>query len=200
VLGGFALTGVGMVAYTYSTTRAIIAENERQALLNQLNQLIAAELYDNVLSEDTIQIRDAEYFGTAEPVTIYRAYKNARPVALLATPAVQGYGGTIRLLIGVYSDGRVAGVRALAHTETPGLGDGIELGRSDWMLQFNDRSLLKPLPGQWHLIKDGGSFDQLSGATITSRAVVRQVRNFLLYFEKNKKQLFNKINESTESH
>jgi electron transport complex protein RnfG len=187
----FAVAGVGLVAYTYSITRALIAENQRQALLSELNQLISKDLYDNVLSENFIRIRDAGYFGTDEPVTIYRAYQNSQPVALLATLGTQGYGGTIRLLIAVYADGRIAGVRTLAHAETPGLGDGIEIGRSGWMLEFNDHSLLKPLAPQWHLKKEGGYFDQLTGATITSRAVVRQVRNFLLYFEENKQQLFN---------
>ena len=81
-------------------------------------------------------------------------------------------------------------MRVLSHNETPGLGDGIELQRGDWILSFDGKSLQDPLPAGWEVKRDGGEFDQFTGATITPRAVVRAVRRALDYFEANKQALF----------
>jgi len=115
---------------------------------------------------------------------------NGKPVAVLATPvAPDGYSGSIKLLVGVYADGTLAGVRVLAHKETPGLGDAIEATRSDWILTFEGKSLNNPPPKAWAVKKDGGAFDQFTGATITPRAVVKAARQFLIYFQQHKEQL-----------
>jgi electron transport complex protein RnfG len=124
-------------------------------------------------------------------VTLYRAYRNGRPVAVLGTPvAPDGYSGSIRLLIGLYADGTLAGVRVLAHRETPGLGDFIEASRSDWILGFAGKSLHDPTASGWAVRKDGGVFDQFTGATITPRAVVKAVHRFLIYYEQQRERLF----------
>jgi len=94
----------------------------------------------------------------------------------------QGYGGAIRVLLGVDKDGRILGARVLAHTETPGLGDKIEVDRDDWILDFDGKSLGEPPPERWAVKKDGGDFDQFSGATITPRAVVKSVKQGLELF------------------
>ena len=191
ILLGFALVGTAIVAITFSATEPVIAENQRQAVLANLNALIPHDQYDNALTEDVVQIVDRQWLGTDQPVTIYRAFKNGNPVALVADPvAPDGYGGPIRLLVGVWADGTVAGVRVLAHQETPGLGDKIELSRSDWILTFDDRSLGDPPPDDWAVKKDGGYFDQFTGATITPRAVVGTVYRFLRYFDTHRDQLF----------
>jgi len=193
ILTGFAIVSTGLVAFTFTGTREIIAANERAALLSNLNALVSPERYDNRLDEDTLQIIDPEYMGTDEPVTVYRAYQHGEPVAVLATPvAPDGYSGPIRLLIGVYADGVLAGVRVLSHKETPGLGDPIELGRSDWVLSFTGKSLNNPDSKGWAVRKDGGVFDQFTGATITPRAVVKAARKFLEYFQQHRDQLFAK--------
>ena len=193
ILTGFAIVSTGLVAFTFTGTREIIAANERAALLSNLNALVSPERYDNRLDEDTLQIIDPEYMGTDEPVTVYRAYQHGEPVAVLATPvAPDGYSGPIRLLIGVYADGVLAGVRVLSHKETPGLGDPIELGRSDWVLSFTGKSLNNPDSKGWAVRKDGGVFDQFTGATITPRAVVKAARKFLGYFQQHRDQLFAK--------
>jgi len=193
ILTGFAIVSTGLVAFTFTGTREIIAANERAALLSNLNALVPPERYDNRLDEDTLQIIDPEYMGTDEPVTVYRAYQRGEPVAVLAAPvAPDGYSGPIRLLIGVYADGTLAGVRVLSHKETPGLGDPIELGRSDWVLSFTGKSLNNPDSKGWAVKKDGGVFDQFTGATITPRAVVKAVRRFLEYFQQHREQLFAK--------
>jgi electron transport complex protein RnfG len=108
---------------------------------------------------------------------------------LLGAVAPDGYSGAIRLLVAVGTDGRVIGVRVLEHRETPGLGDFIETRRSDWIHGFAGRSLGDPPPAGWQVRKDGGEFDQFTGATVTPRAVVRAVRNALTYFDRHRTEL-----------
>ena len=110
--------------------------------------------------------------------------------ALFRTVAKDGYSGSIHLLVGVKTNGELLGVRALAHKETPGLGDEINLSRSDWILGFNQRSLDNPILEDWAVKKDGGIFDAFTGATITPRAVVGEVKKTLLYFRDHQDELF----------
>lgn len=191
ILTGFAVVGAGLVVVTYSGTKDIIAEAQRAALEASLNQLVPADRYDNRVTEDRIDIVAPEWLGTDRPVTVYRARKDGQPVALFATPvAPDGYSGPIQLLIGVYADGTLAGARVLAHKETPGLGDGIDEKRSPWILAFAGKSLDHPGAERWKVKKDGGAFDQFTGATITPRAVVKATRQFLEYFQMHQAQLF----------
>ncbi len=191
ILTGFSIVGTGLVAVTYSGTRDIIAEAQRKALEASLNQLVPADRYDNRVTEDRIEVVAPEWLGTDQPVTVYRARRNGQPVALFATPvAPDGYSGPIQLLVGVYADGALAGVRVLAHKETPGLGDGIEEKRSPWILAFAGKSLDSPQSERWKVKKDGGVFDQFTGATITPRAVVKATRKFLEYVRTHREQLF----------
>jgi electron transport complex protein RnfG len=187
----FALIGTALVSYTYVNTRERIAANERATLLRQLHRLITPDQHDNVLLDDAIAVHDERLLGTREPVMVYRALKNGAPVALvIAAVAPNGYSGPIRLLVGINADGTLSGVRVVAHHETPGLGDGIEEERSDWIHGFTGASLEKPPLDRWRVRKDGGDFDQLTGATITPRAVVQAVRNALIYYRQHKEALF----------
>lgn len=191
ILTGFAVVGTGLVALTYTSTRDIIAEAQRKALEASLNQLVPVDRYNNRVTEDRIEVVAPEWLGTDQPVTVYRARKDGQPVALFATPfAPDGYSGPIQLLIGVYADGTLAGVRVLAHKETPGLGDGIETRRSPWILAFAGKSLTDPPPERWKVKKDGGAFDQFTGATITPRAVIKATRKFLEYVQAHQSRLF----------
>ena len=105
------------------------------------------------------------------------------------------------MLVGINVDGTIAGVRVISHNETPGLGDKIDLKKNDWILDFNGKSLENPKPKYWKVKKDKGSFDQLTGATITPRAVVTQVLRTLQYFEKDKVRLLEeaKLQNSTKN-
>jgi electron transport complex protein RnfG len=94
------------------------------------------------------------------------------------------------MLVGVDIEGKVTGVHVLAHRETPGLGDRIQSDKSDWVQQFDGRSLGNPVAGRWKIKRDGGDFDQLSGASVTPRAVVKAVRQTLEYFDANAMTLF----------
>jgi electron transport complex protein RnfG len=196
ILGLFAVAGTGLVALTYEGTAERIAENERQALLRSLHQIIRPTEHDNDLYHDHITVSDP-LLGTSAPVNIYRARQGGQPVAVvIASIAPDGYGGGIKLLVGIRYDGTLAGVRVISHKETPGLGDAIEAERSDWILGFSGRSLSEPAASKWKVKKDGGVFDQFSGATITPRAVVQAVYNTLRYYEKHREALYAKGGES----
>lgn len=189
LLTGFAVLGTGLVAVTHVTTRDNIAEQQRQALLDSLNEIVPAQRYDNDLARDTRQL-DAPQLVRNGPATAYFARRDGQVVAVvLSAVAPDGYSGKIALLVGIYRDGSVAGVRATRHRETPGLGDAIEVDKSDWIRQFEGRSLGQPARPEWAVKKDGGEFDQLTGATITPRAVIAAVARSLEYFEQNKAQL-----------
>ena len=84
----------------------------------------------------------------------------------------------------------MAGVRALAHKETPGLGDKVDIKKSDWVLGFEGRSLDNPDVTGWAVKKDRGVFDQFTGATITPRAVVAATLRTLQYAQANRAVLF----------
>lgn len=191
LLALFAVLGTGLVALTFGNTHERIAANERAALLRNLHVLIPPERHDNDLFNDVIEVTAPDLLGSTAPVAVYRARKDGWPVALvIAATAPDGYSGPIRLLVGINADGTLAGVRVVGHRETPGLGDAIEASRSDWILGFDGRSLEDPEEALWAVKRDGGHFDQFTGATITPRAVVKAVKKALLYFQRNSERLF----------
>ncbi len=197
ILGLFALIGGGVVAAIYQTTAPRIAEAERAYMLRSLHAVIPPSLHDNDIYHDMIEVRDPELLGTDKPVPVFRARREGRPVALaIMSVAPDGYNGAIRLLVGIRVDGTLLGVRVISHQETPGLGDAIEERRSDWILGFTGRSLSNPEPKGWHVQRDGGVFDQFTGATITPRAVVKAVYNTLRFYKRNKDWLFTRPSEN----
>jgi electron transport complex protein RnfG len=191
ILAAFAIVGSTLVSFTEVRTRDQIAANERAYLLRSLNEVLPESAYDNEMFTDTIQVTDPELLGSKDPITIYRARMAGQPVAALLTPvAPKGYGGPIRLLVGITTDGVIIGVRVVSHRETPGLGDVIEIDRSDWLLGFDGLSMGNPAEKKWAVKRDGGDFDQFTGATITPRAVVHAVRDALIYFSENSDAIF----------
>jgi electron transport complex protein RnfG len=179
------------VAYTESVTHAKIVQAERQAMLKKLHAVLDPQRYDNVLDEDKIEVIDKPYLGSSKPVTVFRARKDGAPVALILTPiAPDGYNGEIKLLVGIDTNGTVTGVRVISHRETPGLGDAIEERRGDWIKEFNNKSLQQPDINKWRVKRDSGVFDQFTGATITPRAIVKAVKNTLIYVQRNQQKLF----------
>lgn len=186
----FAVAGAALVALTHDNTADRIHENEKAALLRNLHIIIPPERHDNDIFHDTIEL-DVPELSQDEPVVVYRARKGGWPVAAVFTVvAPDGYNGKIKLLVGINLDGTVAGVRVVSHKETPGLGDAIEREKSDWIEVFRDKSIGNPPLDQWKVKRDGGNFDQLTGATITPRAVVKMVRQTLLYFLAHRDEVF----------
>ncbi|MCB1786533.1 MAG: electron transport complex subunit RsxG [Gammaproteobacteria bacterium] len=190
LLGLFGVLGATMVGLSHEVTAERIAHNEREALLTQLHLLVPAGQTDNDMLGDMIEVSAPAQLGA--PLTrVYRARRAGEPVAAVLSPVVtQGYNGPIKLIVAIRHDGTLAGVRVLSHHETPGLGDKIEAERSDWILGFDGKSLDAPAAGRWKVQRDGGVFDQFTGATITPRAVVRGVRSSLEYFADHREQLF----------
>jgi len=181
LLSLFSVAGAGLVAVTHVATADRIAQNERQALLDQLAVIVPTEQVTNDMAQDRIEVSDRERLG-ADRTVVYRARQGDKPAGVVLTSVVpDGYAGPIRLLVAVLPDGTLGGVRVLSHRETPGLGDKIEEAKSDWVLDFTGRSLEDPAPARWKVRRDGGDFDQFTGATITPRSVVKAVKNTLLY-------------------
>ena len=123
-------------------------------------------------------------------------YADGAPVAaLFIVTAKDGFSGRIKLLVGIAANGDISGVRVLEHRETPGLGDLIEAAKSDWIEQFRNRSLADPDRALWAIKRDGGVYDQLTGASITPRSVIKAIKETLLYFEANHEQVFADVSE-----
>lgn len=172
-----------LLVIRYVTTPDI-EKAERQTLLNTFNEVLPSTYYDNDPLKNTKVINDPAYLkllGSSEPVTFYRATKNSHPAgAIFTTIAPNGYSGNIYVLIGVFPDGRISGVRVIKHSETPGLGDKVEINKTKWVLEFDGRKLRDDNDPRWAVKKDGGDFDQFTGATITPRAVVGAIKNALI--------------------
>jgi electron transport complex protein RnfG len=201
LLGLFAALTTALIAGIYLGTKEQIVAAERAAEARQLLEIMPETLHNNSLVDDSFSIEDSNgLLGLREARRGYIAKVDDRVVGvILPATARDGYSGDIRLLIGVLADGRVAGVRVVSHRETPGLGDAIDLRKSPWVLGFNDRSLNSPPPRDWTVKKDGGAFDQFTGATITPRAVVDATRKALEYARLNRAQWYGE-NHSNDGH
>ena len=173
------LAAAVLLAGTWVLTRDRIADSERKARLQALEIVLPAERYDNDPIADSVTVQAPAWLGQPA-ATVYRARRAGAASALvLEATAPDGYSGPIRLLVALDPAGTVLGVRITAHQETPGLGDDIEAGRSDWILGFQGRSLADPARERWRVQRDGGHFPQFAGATLTPRAVVTAVRRVL---------------------
>jgi electron transport complex protein RnfG len=200
ILAVFALVTAALIAFTQKATEERIENNIQAALEKSLFELIPENTHDNEMLNDKVLL-PKKILSNRKARFAYFAFENeeAKAIVLPAT-APDGYGGEIKLIIGIFFNGELAGVRLVPpHNETPGLGDGIEIKKSDWMLGFNGKSLQNTNKQQWAVKKDGGVFDQMTGATITPRAVVNAVHKSLLYFKENKDDLLKQLNSQKDS-
>lgn len=180
-----------LVALTYRLTAERIDANEQAWLERSLQPALSGLFYDSGVTESKIIIPPPHELPGSETAIIYRVYAEDAPVAaLFIVSARDGYAGPIRILAGVDTMGVVTGVHVLEHRETPGLGDRVESTKSDWVKQFNGRSLLDPEPTGWAIKGDGGQFDQLTGASVTPRAIIKAIKETLLYFEAHSEEIF----------
>jgi len=189
-LGLFVSISTALVFAMFILTRHQISANQREVMIAKLETVLAAVHYDNNLLGQVAHLNNAEATGVSAPMPYYLARHGTTIVALVFTVvAPDGYAGPIKMLIGIRPSGEVLAVRVIEHQETPGLGDGIEIKKSAWINQFDHQSLAETASGEWKVKKDGGRFDQLTGATITPRAVVKAIRTLLLYYRTHKLQL-----------
>ncbi len=190
-LGAVAAVCAAIVAGTYRLTATRIEANRIAWIEASLLPALGDVTWDSGLMDSMLTLDPPHGLPGDEATQVYRVYEDGRgKAALFTVTANEGYAGPIRLLVGVDVDGRVTGVRVVEHSETPGLGDKIESSRSDWVLQFEGSTLASPPLDAWRIRADGGDFDQITGATVTTRAVVGAVRDTLLYFDVERARLF----------
>lgn len=184
----FAIIGTVVLAATYHLTRDTISATVAAAKLRLISQLLPADSYDNDIMGDTLTLPADALLGSEEPSLAHIARRNGDPVAVvLEVVAREGYGGNIQMVLAIRSDGTLSGVRVVNHKETPGLGDYIDIAKSDWIRVFEGKR--RGNDADWKVKKDGGQFDSMSGATITPRAVVKASHLALQYFDGHRAEL-----------
>lgn len=189
-LGGLSLLAMTLVTLTNLLTSEQISLNTQKAVLREIHDLVPPQSYDNDPLSDVISIT-LEDNQLEEVVVVHRLRLEGHAVAAIFYPvAPDGYNGRIQLLAAIRPDGSLIGVRVIEHRETPGLGDFIELSKSNWIRYFDNKSLANPVEKLWRVRKDGGNFDQFTGATITPRAVVRAIYKTLTVFEQQRQNIF----------
>lgn len=185
ILGAFCL-GFGIVlAASDRITVEDIAARAMEDRLNSLGQVIPDSIHDNNLVEDAITMKNER----DKEITVYRATKEGKVTGLAYEIFGVGYAGQMKLMLGIDAQGKILGVRVLAHKETPGLGDKMEVKKGNWILRFDGLSLGNPPPDKWKVKKDGGQFDQFTGATITPRGIINAIRSGLELFAAHKEQM-----------
>jgi electron transport complex protein RnfG len=187
----FALIGTSLLAYVFDITRAPIEASEKEARLALFKEILPVNVYDNDLLKTTVEIDPNDLLGNrVSTIANIAKFNNKTAGVVLEAIAHDGYSGDIKLLIAIRADGSISGVRVLAHKETPGLGDYIDIAHGKWIKLFDDESVHKTPIANWQVKKDGGKFDYMVGATITPRAVVKAVLKALQFYEINKQTLF----------
>jgi electron transport complex protein RnfG len=180
-----------LIALTWQLTAERIEGNRKAYLEQSLQPALAGLFFDSGVTESMLTIPPPHDLPGSDTAIVYRVYAGDAPVAaLFAVTARDGYSGPIRLLIGIAMDGSITGVSVIEHRETPGLGDRIEATKSDWVLQFDGQSLVNPDATRWAIRRDGGDFDQLTGASVTPRAIIKAIKQTLSYFDANREALF----------
>ena len=185
ILGAFCLGFGILLAITQNLTADDISTRAIEDRQASLSQVLPNGIHDNNPVLDTVNLKNEE----GKDVTVFRARKGNEITGLAYEIYGSGYAGEIKLMLGVDPTGKVLGVRVLAHKETPGLGDKIEVKKSDWITRFTGLSLGNPPAERWKVKKDGGDFDQFAGATITPRGVMAAVRGGLDFFAENQTRL-----------
>jgi electron transport complex protein RnfG len=187
----FAVIGTAILASTFFLTHDAIVKSEETEKFNLITQIVPHASFDNDIIQDTLRIPADPLLGTEDVTVAYRARLQGEPAAVvLESIAPDGYSGKISLILAVRANGELAGVRVVAHRETPGLGDYIELPKSPWITGFDGKSREVYKDADWKVKKDGGQFDYMAGATITPRAVIKAVNKALIYFDANRDKLF----------
>jgi electron transport complex protein RnfG len=196
ILVVFTIAFTALMALTYQATKAPIDASALAEKLRLIGEVLPGDAYDNDLLKDRLDIGPTPALGLDQPSVVYRARRQGAPVAVVIEAAApDGYSGRIDLLLAVRYNGEIAAVRVTRHKETPGLGDYIDIRKDKnktrpWITQFNGQSFRTVPAAEWHVKKDGGHFDQVSGATISARAVTNAVGRALAYVVENRDRLF----------
>lgn len=190
-LGLFAVITAGLIALTQISTADRIADEEKKARSRALFEIVPVEKHNNDMLSDSFWIDAADLGLTGMSEAFVAKTDGKSHTLILPVVAPDGYTGPIRLIVGINAKGEIEGVRVITHKETPGLGDKIDIKKSDWITSFDGKSLDNTEAKNWKVKKDGGEFDQLTGATITPRAIVHAVHKALLFYKENEVGLYN---------
>ena len=192
ILLGLMALGLAILTPINSVTREIVIKREEEEKMRVIAQILPQELYDNRLLRDSVKVPpDQELLHTRNRTVAYRARLQGKPSAVIfEMTAPDGYSGNIFLIIAVKEDGGVSGVRVVNHNETPGLGDYIEIVKSNWIKIFGGASLKNTSDARWEVRKDSGRFDFVARATLSARAIVHAVHRALKYYDTHKEELF----------
>jgi Na+-translocating ferredoxin:NAD+ oxidoreductase subunit G len=192
ILAGFALVASILLGFADLATKNTIKLRLEEDLKASLEEVIPESYYDNDLLTDTVTVDSANAkIGNAQTVVYLAKRQNEVNAVSFKFVAPDGYAGPINLVMGLDKNGEILGVRVISHTETPGLGDKIEVKKSKWIMSFNGKSLDNVTYEEWGVKKDGGIFDQFAGATITPRKVVQAIRRGLEFFKTHRDDLLN---------
>ncbi|WP_248742610.1 MULTISPECIES: RnfABCDGE type electron transport complex subunit G [unclassified Pseudomonas] len=183
-----ATAGVGVTYVVQRSSAPHIAAEQRQLESRKLLDVLSVDAYDNQPLEQPLTLADT-HLSHSELLGGYRATKSGQPVAVLLRTRSEGYAGPIELLIAIDADGRLLGVKTLEQTETPALGGHIGDWPNTWLQAFIGKSGSQPTDAGWALKKDQGQFDQIAGATITSRAAINAIHDALRYFDDHRTTL-----------
>ncbi|RJG14116.1 RnfABCDGE type electron transport complex subunit G [Pseudomonas cavernicola] len=165
-------------------------ERERQASAERaMLDLLPVGSYDNHPLAQRIALPASDLLGKPTPEFAYLATRQGAPSAVLLPATANGYEGPIRLLLAIGPDARLLGVKVLEQHETPGLGDLTAADKRPWLRGFVDKSLRTSPEPDWRVRADGGQFDQVAGATVTSRGVVKAVQQALSFFDAHRQRL-----------
>ncbi|MDR3157805.1 MAG: electron transport complex subunit RsxG [Zoogloeaceae bacterium] len=198
VLLAFTLVFTGLLALAEKWSRPAIEASQAAEKMKFINEVLPAQRYpyDNDLLADTLLLPPTPELGLNAPSRVYRARKDGQPIALvLEAVAPDGYAAEIRLILGITRQGTITGVRVIAHRETPGLGDYIDLKKDKdkkypWILQFDGLNYPGVPDEEWRVRKDKGRFHYRVGATISPRAVVHAVRRAAQFAVAQRERLF----------
>jgi electron transport complex protein RnfG len=201
LVAAIAAAAAVLVTASWEFSHERIAANQRARLIASLSSVLDERLLERDLDPVLITAEDEALLGSDEPIDVFVPVDGTEPLAaIFASVAPGGYNAPIYLLIGIdIGSGEVTGVRVVSHRETPGLGDLIDIEKSDWLLQFDGKRVDDPAAIDWALTRDDGVFDSITGATVTPRAVVRAVHNTLLYFDAHRGELIDSARREAEA-
>ena len=183
-----AIAGVALTMLVQHLTASRAAQEQQDQQRRALLDNLPGGSYDNQPLEHSLAM-NPQVLANSQLLGGYLATLSSQPNAVLLRSQVNGYGGPIELLIAISHNGKLLGVKTLKQSETPSLGGHIAEDNNPWLAAFKARSRDDPTDAGWALKKDQGQFDQMAGATITSRAVINAVHDALRYFDEHRQSM-----------
>jgi electron transport complex protein RnfG len=172
------MISAGALSYTFRLTQPVIEANRLQKKLAAIASVLPP--FDNQPDQDSIIIPNSK----GERVEFYLAQKDGKPVGVAFQSMIQGYSSKIAIMMGVTPDGKIYGIDILNQNETPGLGN--KVANESFTRQFDGKGLSSV---RWDVKKYNGDFDQVTAATVSSRTVIRGIKEGLAFYQSHKEEI-----------